>query len=247
MKITLSDNAVQLGEQSAVLAAKLLNEAIFQKNDARLVLSTGASQFETLAALVKKDVDWSKVEVFHLDEYVGLPVTHPASFRKYIKERFCDLVHPKKVHYVNTENDITANIAALTNELRKAPVDVALIGIGENAHIAFNDPPADFNNLNSYIIVNLDIKCRNQQLREGWFATLDDVPKQAVSMTVSEIMRARTIISSVPHRIKAQAIKDTLENDPTPHIPATILKCHDDWNLFVDQNSASGTDIQKYL
>lgn len=247
MKITLSENAVQLGERAAALTAKLLREAIAQKGEARLVLSTGASQFETLKALVKEDVDWPKVEVFHLDEYVDLPVTHPASFRKYIKERFADLVHPGAVHYVDTDGNIENNIAELTKELRKAPVDVALIGIGENGHIAFNDPPADFSNSNAYIIVNLDDRCRHQQLGEGWFATLEEVPARAVSMTVPEILKAKAIISSVPHKVKAQAIRDTLEKEQTPYVPATILKSHNNWNLFVDQNSASEVEIQKYL
>ena len=247
MKITLSENAVELGERAADLTAKLLNEAISQNGSARLVLSTGASQFETIAALVKKEIDWSKVEVFHLDEYVDLPITHPASFRKYIKERFGDFVNAKKIHYVNTDGDIEANIAALTAELRKAPIDVALIGIGENAHIAFNDPPADFENENAYIIVNLDQKCRQQQLGEGWFPTIDDVPKQAVSMTVKEIMKSKVIVSSVPHKVKAQAIKDTLENELTPNIPATMLKQHENFNLFVDKNSASSVAIDQYL
>lgn len=247
MKITLSENAAQLGERAASLSAQLLNEAIAEKGQARLVLSTGASQFETIAALIKAPVDWSKVEVFHLDEYVDLPITHPASFRKYIKERFADHVNAKKINYVETDGDIAANIASLTAELRKAPVDVALIGIGENAHIAFNDPPADFDNENAYIIVNLDEKCRNQQLGEGWFASFDDVPKQAVSMTVKEIMKARSIVSSVPHKVKAKAIKDTLENSLTPMIPATMLKEHAHFNLFVDRNSASDVDIEKYI
>ena len=247
MKINLSENAAELGERAAALTAKLLNEAIEKKGGARLVLSTGASQFETIAALVNKDVDWSYVEVFHLDEYVDLPITHPASFRKYIKERFQDKVNAKVINYVNTDGDISSNIASLTKELRKAPVDVALIGIGENAHIAFNDPPADFDNENAYIIVNLDEKCRKQQLGEGWFATLEDVPKQAVSMTVKEIMKAKAIISSVPHAVKSQAIKETLENDLTPNVPATMLKQHANWNLFVDRNSASGVEIEKYL
>lgn len=247
MFITLSEDAKQLGMRAAELTASLLNDSIAQRNAARLVLSTGASQFETLAALVEKEVDWSKVEVFHLDEYLDLPRSHPASFRKYIKERFADLVHPKAVHYVDTEGDVAANIASLTQKLRQAPIDVALIGIGENGHIAFNDPPADFDNPNAYIVVNLDTKCRSQQLGEGWFATLDQVPRQAVSMTVSEIMRARVIVSSVPHRVKAPAVKATLENGQTPDIPATILKSHPHWNLFLDQNSASAVDIQKYL
>ena len=247
MKITLSENAAQLGERAAALTAKLLNEAIQTNGKARLVLSTGASQFETIASLINLDVDWSKVEVFHLDEYIGLPVTHPASFRKYIKERFSDHVNPKKVYYVNTDGDVAANIAALTEELRAEPVDVALIGIGENAHIAFNDPPADFENPNAYITVTLDAKCRNQQLGEGWFASIDEVPKQAVSMTVPQIMASKAIISSVPHKVKAQAVKDTLENDLTPYIPATMLKTHANWNLFIDKNSASAVDIEKYL
>jgi len=247
MKITLSENAVMLGERAAELAAKYLNEAIAANGSARLVLSTGASQFETIAALVKKDIDWSKVDVFHLDEYVDLPITHPASFRKYIKERFGDIANPRAIHYVNTEGNIDENIAELTKELRAAPVDVALIGIGENAHIAFNDPPADFDNENAYIVVNLDAKCRNQQLGEGWFENLEAVPKQAVSMTVKQIMASKVIISCVPHKVKAQAIKDTLENDLTPYVPATMLKQHENWNLFIDQNSASSVEIEKYL
>ena len=247
MKITLSENAVQLGERAAVLAAAELNAAIEKNGSARLVLSTGASQFETIGALVKQPVDWSRVEVFHLDEYVDLPITHPASFRKYIKERFGDFVNAKAIYYVNTEGDIEANIAEVTAKLRERSVDVALIGIGENAHIAFNDPPADFDNDNAYIVVKLDDKCRNQQLGEGWFATIDDVPTHAVSMTVKEIMKSKVIISCVPHKVKAQAIKDTLENDLTPYVPATMLKQHDNFNLFVDKNSASAVEIERYI
>lgn len=244
MNIILSKTAAELGAKAAELTAQKLNETIAQKGSARLVLSTGASQFETLAELVKKPVDWSKVEVFHLDEYVDLPITHPASFRKYIKERFEDLTHPKTVHYVQTEGDVQEQIALVTAELRKAPVDVALIGIGENAHIAFNDPPADFDSENAYIVVNLDEKCRNQQLGEGWFPDLDSVPKQAVSMTVKQIMSAKTVISAVPHKVKAWAVKATLENDLTPMVPATMLKQHPDWHLFIDENSASEVNLK---
>lgn len=247
MKITLSKTPEELGERAATLTATLLNEAIEKNGSARLVLSTGASQFETIAALVKKDVDWQKVEVFHLDEYVDLPITHPASFRKYLRERFAEKVNVKAMNYVTPDGDIKANIASLTGELRKAPVDVALIGIGENGHIAFNDPPADFDNENAYIIVNLDDKCRHQQLGEGWFPTIDDVPKQAISMTVKEIMKAKAIISAVPHKVKAKAIHDTLTNDLTPYVPATMLKEHSNAYLFVDEESASEVDIEKYL
>lgn len=246
MKVILSDNPKTLGENAAALTAKLLRDAISKQGSARLLMSTGASQFETIKALVREDVDWSVVDVFHLDEYIDMPDTHPASFRKYIRERFADIVHPRRVNYVIAEGDVEKNIRELTAELRREPIDVGLIGIGENAHIAFNDPPADFDTKDAYIIVNLDIKCRTQQLHEGWFKTLDDVPRKAVSMSVSEIMKCGNIISAVPYKVKAQAIRDTLENELTPYIPATMLKTHKSFSLFVDRDSASLVDIAKY-
>lgn len=239
MKMDISVNARELGKKAAALSAEILNEAIKRQGYARLVLSTGASQFETLEELVKEDVGWSKVEVFHLDEYVGLSETHHASFRKYIRERFAAFVSLKELYLVNGNGDIEKNIAELTEKLREKPVDLALIGIGENAHVAFNDPPADFENPNAYIVVNLDEKCRNQQVGEGWFASIDEVPKQAISMTVPQIMQSRVIISSVPHKVKAQAIQATMKNDLTPNVPATILKQHKQWYLFLDSDSAS--------
>ena len=247
MKVILSENPERLGANAAALTAQLLHEAISQKGAARLLMSTGASQFETIKALVRETVDWSVVDVFHLDEYIGLPDTHPASFRKYIRERFADIVNPRRVNYVIAEGDIENNIRELTEELRREPIDVGLIGIGENAHIAFNDPPADFDTKEAYITVNLDAKCRNQQLHEGWFKSLDEVPRKAISMTVSEIMKCRQIISAVPFKVKAQAIHDTLENELTPYIPATMLKRHKNFYLFVDRDSASLVDIAKYL
>lgn len=246
MKVILSDNPKTLGENAAALTARLLRDAISKQGSARLLMSTGASQFDTIKALVREDVDWSVVDVFHLDEYIDMPDTHPASFRKYIRERFADIVHPRRVNYVDAEGDVEKNIRNLTEELRREPIDVGLIGIGENAHIAFNDPPADFETKDAYIIVDLDMKCRNQQLREGWFKTLDDVPRKAVSMSVSEIMKCKNIISAVPYKVKAQAIRDTLENELTPYITATMLKTHKSFSLFVDRDSASLVDIAKY-
>lgn len=240
MKITKSKNAQALGDAAGRFAAEKINEAIEKQGFARIVLSTGASQFETLNALVKENVDWSKVEMFHLDEYVGLPETHPASFRKYLKERFVNLTNVKKAYFVDGENP-KETIEYLTKEITKAPIDVALIGIGENAHIAFNDPPADFGTKESYIIVNLDEKCRKQQVGEGWFETVDDVPKQAVSMTCFRIMESKCIISAVPHAVKQNAIRLMMENDTTNTVPATLLKTHGDMNLFVDENSAGDT------
>lgn len=230
----------EMGNEAARLIAEKLNAAIAQKGEARLLLSTGASQFEMMDALTHMPVDFAKVTMFHLDEYVALPVTHIASFRKYLQERFVDKVPLKEAVFVNGEGDIEANIAALTARIREAPIDVGVIGIGENGHIAFNDPPADFDTEASYKVVNLDERCKRQQVGEGWFATVDDVPKQAISMTVKQIMACDSIVSVVPHAVKAEAVKNTLERDVTNLVPATIMKTHPDFNLFLDSESAAG-------
>ena len=240
MQIHVYETAVQMGERAAEMIAQKLNEAIARQGEARLLLSTGTSQFEMFEALVNKPVDFSKVTMFHLDEYVGLPITHIASFRKYLQERFVSRVPLKEAVFVNGEGDVRANIAAVTARLKEKPVDVGVIGIGENGHIAFNDPPADFDTRESYIVVNLDDRCKRQQVGEGWFPTVDDVPKQAVSMTVSQIMASRCIVTIVPHSVKAEAIRNTLSQPVTNMVPATILKTHPDWNLFLDMDSAAG-------
>ena len=239
MNIKVAKNPVELGKEAATYAASIINEAISKKGKARIALSTGASQFETLKELTKVDVDWSKVEMFHLDEYIDLSETHPASFRKYLKERFVDLVKLKRVYFVSGEGDIQQNISNLSYEIMKGPIDLGLIGIGENAHIAFNDPPADFDTKEAYIIVKLDEECRKQQVGEGWFHDIKEVPKQAISMSVHQIMQCEVIISCVPNKRKAKAIKETLESDVNNLVPATILKNHPDCTLFLDVNSAS--------
>jgi glucosamine-6-phosphate deaminase len=240
MDISISENASDLGKIAARMASGKLNEAINRIGEARMVVSTGSSQFEIFQALIKENVDWSKVEVFHLDEYIGLPVTHKASFRKYLYERFINLVPVKRFHSVDVEGNISGRIGELTSEIRKKPVDLGLIGIGVNGHIAFNDPPADFSTHDAYIIVKLDEQCKMQQVNEGWFSTLEDVPDQAVSMSVWQIMQCRTIISVVPHLVKTDAVSKTLTNKLTNKVPATMLKQHADWHLFLDRNSASG-------
>jgi glucosamine-6-phosphate deaminase len=239
MNISISASASELGNSAARLAAININEAVNRNGEARIVVSTGSSQFEMFQALVKEKVDWTKVEVFHLDEYIGLPVTHKASFRKYLYERFINLVPVKKFYSVDVEGNIAGRIGELTYELRKNPVDLGLIGIGVNGHIAFNDPPADFNSRDAYILVKLNEQCKMQQVNEGWFKTLEDVPDEAVSMSVWQIMQCRTIISIVPHLVKADAVKNTLISKLTNTIPATMLKLHPDWYLFLDKNSAS--------
>jgi len=239
MRINVFDNSAELGQVAAKYCAEIINEAITRKGKARIVLSTGASQFDTIQALIETNVDWSKVEMFHLDEYIGLPESHPASFRKYLKERFLSKVNIAKAYLVDGEDDPQKVIAHLTAEIRKEPIDLGVIGIGENAHIAFNDPPADFGTEEAYICVTLNDTCKQQQVREGWFATIDDVPQLAISMSVHQIMQCRRIISCVPYAVKAKAIKDTLESPLTNMVPATMLRKHPDWSLFLDKDSAS--------
>jgi len=240
MTVTITSNPIDLGTKAASLAAKKLTEAISRNGEARMVVSTGSSQFELFQALIKEKIDWPRVEVFHLDEYIGLPITHIASFRKYLYERFINMVPVKKFHPVDVAGEISERIALLTTGLRKKPIDLGLIGIGVNGHIAFNDPPADFETRDAYIVVKLNDVCKMQQVDEGWFETKGDVPEKAVSMSVWQIMQCRSIISVVPHRVKADAVQKTLTQKLTNNVPATMLKKHSDWTLFIDKESASG-------
>ncbi len=240
MEIRICKDSVELGKSAAKHVAQVLRDCIAENGSARIVLSTGASQFDTIKALVEEpDIKWECVEMFHLDEYVDLPITHVASFRKYLQERFVDKVGTlKAVHFVDGTKEC---ISKLTEEIRKSPIDIGLIGIGENAHIAFNDPPADFDTKEAYIIVNLNETCKKQQMGEGWFATIDDVPKQAVSMTAYQIMQCKRIVSCVPHAVKAAAVENTIKATEVDNtVPATLLKTHPDFILYLDENSASG-------
>ena len=239
MRISIAGTPEELGRRAAAEAAAYLNEAIRERGEARLLLSTGASQFTTLEALVREDVDWSKVDMFHLDEYIGLDESHPASFVRYLKERFVSQVPVRRAFFVDPSQGVETAIARLTAELDRAPIDVGLIGIGENAHIAFNDPPADFEDQAAYKVVTLDERCRRQQLGEGWFPTLEDVPAQAISMTVDRILRCRHILSAVPYAVKAQAVSDTVSQPVNNMVPATILKRHASMTLFLDEASAA--------
>jgi glucosamine-6-phosphate deaminase len=240
MIISVSKTPEELGSAAARLVAAKLNEAVVERGEASLILSTGSSQFETLNSLLKENVEWNKIDIFHLDEYIDLHITHIASFRKYIRERFIDHINCRKFYSIDTEGDLSELISYLSSEICRRQVDVGLIGIGENAHIAFNDPPADFDTKEAFITVKLDERCKLQQAGEGWFKTPRDVPDKAVSMSVDRIMQCRTIVSAVPHLIKAEAVGLVLKNKITNRIPASILKKHPDFNLFLDQNSASG-------
>jgi glucosamine-6-phosphate deaminase len=239
MQIHILENADALGQAAAVQAAAVLNQSIAEKGSARLLLSTGMSQFEILDALTRQAVPWGQVDLFHLDEYIGLPVSHPASFRKYLQEHFIGRVSLRSACLIDGEGDIDAEIRRLGDLIREAPVDLGLIGIGENSHIAFNDPPADFTVDDPYIVVRLDEACKRQQVGEGWFPVLANVPERAISMSVRQILRCKRILSCVPHAAKAHAVRLALQDEVSPLVPASILKTHPAIDLYLDVNSAA--------
>lgn len=240
MNVVVSETSAELGKLAGNATAELIRAAIAKKGSANVILATGTSQFETLTQLIKEEIDWSKVTMFHLDEYIGLSVNHIASFRKYLKERFLEKVSPlKEAILINGEIDPAEECTRLGELIAKHPIDVALVGVGENGHLAFNDPPADFATEQPYIVVNLDEPCRKQQLNEGWFETLEAVPAQAISMSIRQIMKSEHIICSVPDERKSQAVKNSLEQEVSNLFPASILQEHSNCTFFLDKASAS--------
>jgi len=229
-----------LANAAAEEAAAILRHAIREKGKARLIAATGAAQFEFLETLTSlPDVDWSKVEMFHLDEYIGLPASHPASFCRFLQERLIQKTGIQRYFLLNGEEDPARVIQHAGDALRSSPVDVAFVGIGENGHLAFNDPPADFETEAPYIIVTLDDACRRQQLGEGWFPSLDDVPESAISMSIRQILKAEKIICIVPDARKASAVKACIEGDISPLAPASMLRTHPNTTIYLDSNSAA--------
>lgn len=241
MEIVIKENPEALGKAAGSAAAALIKQAIAERGSANIILATGTSQFQTISQLIAEaGIDWSQVVMFHLDEYIGLPATHGASFRKYLKERFIQKVPQLKAAYlINGEGDAQAECERLGNLISEHPIDVALVGIGENGHLAFNDPPADFETSQPYIVVGLDKACRNQQLGEGWFQTADEVPRQAISMSIKQILKATHIVCSVPDSRKAGAVKNSLEGPVNNRCPASILQTHRSCALFLDKDSAA--------
>ncbi len=239
MEVKVFENKVAMGSAAAAKGVEFIVKALEEKGEANIILATGASQFEMLGELVKTELDWSKVTVFHLDEYIGIPVTHPASFRKYLKERFVDLVSPAAFHAIDGETDPPWECCRLGGIIKKHRIDVAFVGIGENAHLAFNDPPADFENEEPYIVVDLDLVCRKQQLGEGWFPSLEAVPEKAISMSVRQIMKSKAIICTVPDKRKAEAVKLSMDGEVRKEVPASVLTTHGKAWMYLDQESAS--------
>ncbi len=240
MILRVFETKEELGNAAAAQAASAIRDAICDRGLARIVAATGASQFEFLDALTSTaGIDWQKVELFHLDEYIGIPMAHPASFCKYLQERLINKTGITHHHLLNGADDPADVIRRASNAIETAPIDVTFAGIGENGHLAFNDPPADFDTENPYIIVNLDKSCGQQQVGEGWFADLSAVPSQAISMSIRQILKARAIISVVPDARKAQAVKACFEGPISPMAPASILRTHTNATIYLDKASAS--------
>lgn len=241
MLIKVFKSRESLGQAAAEQAATAIRRAIAAKGQARIIAATAASQFEFLAALtVASDIDWTKVEAFHLDEYIGLPVTHPASFRRILLERLFRKTGMVNYHLLEGEAPDPAEVVRhVGKQLASSPVDIAFLGIGENGHIAFNDPPADFETEDPYILVDLDEACRRQQVGEGWFADMAEVPTRAISMSVRQMLKAKEISVVVPDARKAQAVRACLEGPIGPGVPGSILRTHPNSTVYLDQHSAA--------
>ncbi|MBN1464768.1 glucosamine-6-phosphate deaminase [candidate division KSB1 bacterium] len=243
MTVKVYKDKLELGRYAADFVTETLSAAITKNSAACAILATGASQFEFLAALRDADLDWSRMTIFHLDEYKGMTMEHPASFRKYLRERILDQVQPGHVHFLQGDaEDIDAEVRRYEKLLEQHEVDIACIGIGENGHLAFNDPPvADFNDPRLVKIVELDVACRMQQLGEGWFSTFADVPTHALSLTIPAIMRCKAISCVAPDARKARAVRDALHGPVATACPASILRTHRNAVLWLDEPSAAAT------
>lgn len=240
MKLKIFEDKRALSEAAAQQASAILQGTIAKQGRARIVAATGASQLDFLDALTKTaDINWRRVEMFHLDEYVGLPITHGASFRKYLLENLISKTGILNYHLLDGEGDPEEVIRRVGKELLSAPIDVAFVGIGENGHLAFNDPPADFETEEPYLIVELDEACRRQQVGEGWFANISEVPQRAISMSVRQILKAKETVAVVPDARKAQAVRACLEGEVSPMAPASILRTHSATTLYLDRESAA--------
>lgn len=242
MKVTVHQTKDAMGRRAAADGAEKIGAALAARGSAAIILATGTSQFEMLEHLVRAEgIDWSKVDVFHLDEYIGLAGTHPASFRRFLEERFVERIPcaPAHFHAIDGSVDPRAECRRLGELIAARTVDVAFVGIGENGHLAFNDPPADFATREAFIVVDLDDACRRQQLNEGWFASFDEVPRRAISMSIQTILNGERIICTVPDDRKAAVTARAVEGPVTPDLPASILQTHPDCRLHLDAPAAS--------
>lgn len=246
MRVKIFNTKLELGKAAARDAAAIINHAIAERNAAYVIAATGVSPFEFLEALILEGIDWSKVTFFHLDEYAGLPESHPASFRRYLKERIVSRVHPRTFHFIDGEADVYGECRRVGQLIKLQTIDVAFVGIGENGHLAFNDPPADFDVDEPYVVVNLDEACRRQQVGEGWFKNIAEVPAQAISMSIKQILKSREILCIVPDQRKAEAVKASVELAVNAMHPASILQTHESVTLYLDRDSSSRLTSRRF-
>ena len=240
MNVKVFSDKRSLGEAAADQAATSIRNAIRDRGCARIVAATAASQMEFLDCLTSnKDIDWQRVEAFHLDEYIGLPITHPGSFRKMLLEQLINKTGIVHYHLLDGDGDLARALHRVKQAITSAPIDIIFLGIGENAHLAFNDPPADFETEEPYLIVTLDEACRRQQVGEAWFTDISEVPEQAISMSVRQILKAKELLVVVPDSRKAQAVKACVEGEITPMAPASILRTHLNATVYLDTYSAA--------
>jgi glucosamine-6-phosphate deaminase len=241
-RVQIYPSPVGMGEAAAGHAAEVIQRAIGKRGRARIVVATGNSQIEFIQALASRsDVDWKNVEVFHLDEYVNIPASHPSSFRHWIQTRLIDKVHPARVEFLTGDApDLDAELERYAAALSEAPNDLGFVGFGENGHIAFNDPPvADFNDPLVVKRVVLDEACRRQQAGEGHFKDIDSVPREAATVTCSGLLKIKCWICCVPDTRKAEAVRNALEGPVTTACPASIVREHPDATVYLDENSAA--------
>lgn len=240
MRLRVFEGRESLAKAAAEQASLAIQDAIRDKGTARIIAASAASQFEFLEALTAlPGVNWTRVELFHLDEYIGLPMTHPASFCRFLQDRLISKTGIGNYHLLDGKKDPAETIQRAGQAISAAPIDVAFVGIGENGHLAFNDPPADFATDKPFIVVNLDEACRRQQVGEGWFANLDAVPSRAISMSVRQVLKSREILALVPGPKKAEAIKACFDGPISPNAPSSILRTHPNATIYLDRESAA--------
>lgn len=243
MNVHICNSPSGLGESAAALIARKLSQILAHQDEANLLVSTGASQFETLKALTTQNLDWRRINMYHLDEYAGIEASHFASFCRYLTERLVSQVPLRNAMLIHGKNFDETALKKLNEQMKSVVMDIGIIGIGENAHIAFNDPPADFIKDDAYHLVTLSETCKKQQVGEGWFKSVQDVPTHAISMTCRQIFKCKCIVSPVPHKVKAEAINKLLTASGRDNmVPATLLLAHPDFTLFLDNDSASLID-----
>jgi glucosamine-6-phosphate deaminase len=240
MRITICEDKHDLGYQAAKLGIARIREAIELNGRATIAVATGLSQISLYSHLANADLPWSKVEAYGLNEYVGIDEEHPSSFRSYLRKHFISRIedlgayHEVRGDYPNLAKEVDR----LNTLINDRPVDVTFLSIGENGHIGLNDPPADFNTRQPFIVVDLDERCRRQQVSEGWFSSLGEVPHQAITMSVRQIIRSKYLICSVPDQRKARAVASCLYDQITPYSPSTLLRTKRECTLFLDRPSS---------